>query len=213
MMMISLRRSLLLPGSPCGWAAKPPLLHFWIFSTHDQGHSAWVLNFKFNSRITYQYLIKTQITEITQIVCWIILLLAGSRVCVGVTTFLLRRTIAWRDQALLLAFCQSANSSAFWSNKSPLEKKTIWPFNLWSIKWNQRLGMSTCYHVIYAPSSFMLCSLLSLNIVALSGDPPQMYTVGTLLPNTKFIIPNTKYIISNHTILFTDKIKLVWVSS
>ena len=113
MMMISLlRRSLLLlASSPTIWVGgrqhNPPL-HFWqarFLSNYCQGQPnfAWVINFKFNNRIS------THVKQLSwqKSLCWIIL-----RACVGVTTFLLRHSTASRDHTLLAFF-----QPAFWSTQ------------------------------------------------------------------------------------------------
>ena len=125
-----------------GWPTTQPSLHFWqagLLSNYRQGRPnfAWVINFKFNNRIS------THVKQLNwqKSLCWIIL-----RACVGVTTFLLRHSTASRDHTLLAFF-----QPAFWSTQISTWKKNkfvlldIFTMELWNLKENQKPIYSRIY--------------------------------------------------------------------
>ena len=111
-----------------GWPTTQPSLHFWqarLLSNYRQGRPnfAWVINFKFNNRIS------THVKQLSwqKSLCWIIL-----RACVGVTTFLLRHSTASRDHTLLAFF-----QPAFWSTQ--ISTLPFWTF----LRWNCEIWRKT----------------------------------------------------------------------
>ena len=123
--------------------------------------------------------------------------------CVGVTTFLLRRSIAWRDQALLLVFFQSANPSfilvkltSTWKKRCSLSLWTFLKLHLWNMK-----STWTANFFVYHPRIIQFYALLTIGFqFACLKWRSSKEVLSCWTFDTKSIILNTKYtVLANHT--------------